>query len=680
MLSIKNLSKQYGSKILFEGAEAHFGPRSRVALIGPNGAGKSTIFKLLMDEEHPDSGEVARSGKLRIGHLAQEVPRFEGRSVLSEVMRLDGRREELIASRAELEERLARLGENIDPEDLERYGMILESVEDLDEARLEARAKEILTGMGFALTDFQRSLSEFSGGWLMRVALSRILLLEPELLLLDEPTNHLDLESLLWLEEFLMNYRGAMLVISHDRAFLNRLANEVLEIDVRKLWHYNGNLDAWELQKVERLKQQSARYESQQARIAEIHKFVDRFGAKATKARQAQSKLKEIDRMDLVDAPEARESVRFRFPPAPHSGREVMTLKKAGLSYGKKTVFKGLDWVLQRGSRVAIVGRNGAGKTTLLKLIAGELEATEGLVKPGHLVQVGFYAQHQADKLNLAKSITQELEDLAPDMPIARIRAIAGAFLFTGDAVHKKCGILSGGEKARVALAKLLLSPSNFLLLDEPTNHLDIESKSVLLEALQGYEGTLCLVSHDRDFVSPLVTSVLEIVPHENASELVHWIGTYDDYLAKLEERAHEAAKAGRPGKSLKAAAKQASASGKLASPSKVTAPNKTTAPNQSTSAPSAPDPSNDPVSEGPGPSNNQRRAWQKERETIESEIAKIDRRIGEVHRELGDSATYQDKEKSQKLGSEEKDLQGSLMAKMARWEELENFLGGGAS
>jgi ATP-binding cassette subfamily F protein 3 len=638
VIHIQGISKQYGSKVLFENAEAHLDHRSRVALIGPNGAGKSTLIRILLGQEPADSGTVTRASHLAIGHLAQEVPKFSGRSVLAEVMRMDGRREELIEAKRELEESFTQSVEN--EAGLERYGRILEELELLDEYRLEARAKEILTGMGFKLDQLDRPLTQFSGGWLMRVALSRILLMDPDLLLLDEPTNHLDLESLLWLEEFLRSFRGAMLLISHDTAFLNRIVREVLEIDQKKLWFYRGNLDAYAEQKQERLAVLKAQYEGQQSKVAEIERFVARFGAKATKARQAQSRLKQLEKMDLIELPEDRSNVRFRFPPAPHSGKEVITVRDASVQYGEKVVFRDLNWVVRRGSRVAIVGVNGAGKTTLLKLLSGQMAPTGGEAKLGHEVKVGYYAQLQAESLNLNRTILQELESTAPEMPVSQVRAIAGAFLFTGDAVGKKCAVLSGGEKARVALAKLLLSPSNLLILDEPTNHLDVESRGVLLEALQDYEGTLCLVSHDRSFVSPLVDSVLEIIPQGSStqgSQVVQLLGGYEDYL---EKKLKEAAQAASPPASKKKVEDESNE-----------APSRT------------------------GPSNNQKKAWEKECIRLEGEIAQLEKRQSELHLILADPKTYEDKNRSLPLMEEQRLLEKNLGEKLSRWEELSNTL-----
>lgn len=639
MIHIQDISKQYGTRVLFDGASAQIGSRSKLALIGPNGAGKSTLIKMILGFESPDNGKITRVSHLSIGYLAQEMPKLSNESILTEVMKIGSRREELLLAKAELENKFVDTStSDTDPnyqQNLDRYGRVLEELEHLDEYRLESRAKEILSGVGFSEKDFNRSLSEFSGGWLMRVALARVLLMDPDLLLLDEPTNHLDLESLLWLEDFLISFQGAILVVSHDTAFLNRIVQEVLEIDQKKLWSYRGNLDAYALQKEERLKVLKAQFENQQSKIAEMQEFIDRFRAKATKARQAQSRMKQLEKMELIELPQDKAGVRFRFPPAPHSGKEVITFKNGQFKYGEKTIFKNLNWVLPRGSRVAIVGVNGAGKTTLLKLISGQLQLSDGECKLGHMVKIGYYAQHQAESLNMNKTILDELEMTAPDMPVSQVRAIAGAFLFTGDAVEKKCGVLSGGEKARVALAKLLLSPSNFLILDEPTNHLDVESRGVLLDALQDYEGTLCLVSHDRAFVSPLVDIVLEV----SQSEVVALLGSYEDYLQKKMTEMKDAKS------KLRALDEKGNSKSDQTKP--------------------------DVLKKAQGPSNNQKQAWVKEKQKIEKEIDQLENRKSAIHGLLADSSTYEDKQKSLKLMEEERGLQSQIDQKMNRWEEL---------
>jgi ATP-binding cassette subfamily F protein 3 len=559
---------------------------------------------------------------------------------------MDGRREEMLVAKDELEAGFA--SGSADEEALTQYGRILEELDLLDEYRLESRAQEILMGMGFKTSDFHRGLVEFSGGWLMRIALCRILLMQPDLLLLDEPTNHLDLESLLWLEEFLIGYRGAILLVSHDSAFLNRVVEEVIEIDQKKLWTYRGNLDSYAAQKQERMTVLRAQYEGQQAKIAEIQAFVTRFGAKATKARQAQSRLKQLEKMDRIELPDSRPTVRFRFPPAAHSGKEVVRVREAEIAYGQKKIFSHLNWSIPRGARIAVVGVNGAGKTTLLKAIGGLVAPSQGEVKLGHEVKVGYYSQFQSESLDLKKTVLEELETAAPHLPISQVRGIAGAFLFTGDLVNKPCGVLSGGEKARVALAKLLLCPSNFLILDEPTNHLDVDSREVLLKALQGYEGSLCLVSHDRAFVSPLVTSVLEIIPNESSdsgSEVVQLLVSYQEYLQrKIQE-----------------------ATGRL-SVFQEKAPDKPTKPG------SAPSDHSSTVTRKT-PSNNQKRTWERERDRLEAEISQHEKRQNKLQETLSNHQDLLSTQDLNQLIQEKVVLDQKLATCLIRWEELCNLL-----
>ncbi len=583
-----------------------------------------------MGFEEADVGQIAKTSHLAIGYLPQEVPKMSGRTVLTETLRMDGRREELLVAKQELE---VLFNDAVDEKQLERYGRILEELEHLDEYRLESRAKSILGGMGFRSKDFDRPLTEFSGGWLMRVALSRILLMDPDLLLLDEPTNHLDLESLLWLEEFLQASRGAMLVISHDIAFLNRLVNEVLEIDQKRLWSYSGNLDSYAAQKAERLQILRAQYAGQQAQIAEIEAFVSRFGAKASKARQAQSKLKTLEKMDRIELPEARATVQFRFPPVPHSGKDIVIVKDAAMSFGPKVLFRDLNWLIRKGTRTAIVGVNGAGKTTLLKMLAQQLAPTAGVIRLGHEVRVGYYSQMQAETLNMQHTVLQELESVAPDLPVANVRAIGGAFLFSGDAIQKRCGVLSGGEKARVALAKLLLAPANFLVLDEPTNHLDVESRGVLLEALQDYDGTLCLVSHDRDFVTPLVDSVLEIEPSPEGSQVIHATATYTEYLTR---------------KIREASTQLASDRGSTdaAVETRIKEPQKPR-------------------------DKNQQRQLQRKKDKLEGTIAALEAQQSQLQQQMADPEIYKDGNAVKDLVIQQKLLETELAAGYARWEEI---------
>ena len=480
----------------------------------------------------------------------------------------------------------------------------------------------------------------------MRVALARVLLLKPELLILDEPTNHLDLESLLWLEEFLKSYPGAMLLVSHDRAFVNRLVDTVWEIDQKKINVYSGNLDAYILQREERIKVLEAQFAGQQAKIAEIKAFVARFGAKATKARQAQSRLKQLDKMELIELAPERAEVQFQFPPCPPSGKEVVTLKNAAMRFGEKNIFSNFDWILQRGSRVAIVGVNGAGKTTLLKMLSSTLTLVEGNIRLGHQVKAGYYSQMQAETLRLDSSILEELETIAPHLPLAQVRAIAGAFLFTGDDVYKKIKVLSGGEKARVALAKLLLLPNNFLLLDEPTNHLDAESRDVLLQALLNYEGTLVLVSHDRDFVAPLVDQLLE-VQNQRVTPLVL---SYEEYLAKKVQETRDRIKSPKmPGTLSDAQPKQKNIT------------EYSTTQNLETNK---------------KPSNNQTRAWQNEFIKIEKEIVSLEAKQAEINHLLSSEDFSNSPDRLRELIDTQSKNQLLLNEKLNRWEELAGLIG----
>jgi ATP-binding cassette subfamily F protein 3 len=631
MLQIRGLGKSFGSKVLFEDADVFLGEKQKVALIGPNGSGKSTLIKLILGQDHSEQGEIQKGRHVRIGHLAQELPKFENRTLREEVMRLDGRREEILKAKAELEELLTTDASEVV---LSQYARILEEFELFDEYRLPSRAEQIMEGVGFQPKDYDRNLSEFSGGWLMRAALARVLLLGPDLLVLDEPTNHLDLESLLWLEEFLRSYPGSLLLVSHDRAFVNRLVESVWEIDQHKINVYSGNLDAYVVQKEERLKVLEAARAGQEAKIAEMRAFVDRFGAKATKARQAQSRMKQIEKIEatMTDLPEERQNVNFSFPSCPPSGKEVITFKKGAVRFPDKTIFQNLDWILPRGARVAIVGVNGAGKTTLLKILAHQLRLTEGSIKLGHQVQIGYYSQMQAESLDLERTILEELENTAPQLTLAQVRGVAGAFLFTGESVYKRIKVLSGGEKARVALAKLLLTPHNFLLLDEPTNHLDAESRGVLLQALTEYEGTLCLVSHDRDFVAPLVDQLLEM----NGGEVIPLIQTYEEYLAKKIQETRDRIKSG-TSSSQKPEKKENTETSKKSDK----------------------------------PSNNQIRNWNKEFATLEGEILKLEEKLGTLNHQLSTEDFSSNPSELRKLIDEQSEKQLQLDQKLARWEEV---------
>ncbi|HSZ75985.1 MAG TPA: ABC-F family ATP-binding cassette domain-containing protein [Chthoniobacterales bacterium] len=507
MLTVSRLSKSFGGRILFEDAALQVNRGERIALIGPNGAGKTTLFSILLGLDEADSGEVALQRGLKVGYLPQESAPVDDETVL------------------EVATALLR-----DPAANNQDQLSKEESFSSDHQQIEAKAKRILRGLGFRETDYARQAKTMSGGWIMRAHLGRLLVTEPDLLLLDEPTNHLDLESLVWLQNYLSTYSGAILLISHDRSFLNAVADRMVEIDQRKLISYRGNYDEYLTQKAARQEQHLAAYKNQQREISRLQTFIDRFGAKNTKASQAQSKRKQIERMDKIEAPDsAGRRVAFQFPQPERSGRKVLELKGVDHAYGETVVYQSLDYTVERNQRTVLVGPNGAGKSTLLKLLAGVLPIQSGSRELGHNVQVGYCSQHRVDTLNLDHTVLQEASDCGQQVSEQVVRTLLGAFLFRGDEVFKPVSVLSGGEKSRLVLAKLLLNPPNFLLMDEPTTHLDMPSIEALIQSLQQYEGTLVFISHDVYFIKSIATSVL----HVRGGALTPYPGNYDYYLEK---------------------------------------------------------------------------------------------------------------------------------------------------
>jgi ATP-binding cassette, subfamily F, member 3 len=507
MLTVSRLSKSFGGRILFEDAALQVNRGERIALIGPNGAGKTTLFSILLGLDETDTGEVALQRGLKVGYLPQESAPVNEETVL------------------EVSTALLRGSATNDQDQLPK-----EESFSSDHQQIEAKAKRILRGLGFRETDYARQAKTMSGGWIMRAHLGRLLVMEPDLLLLDEPTNHLDLESLVWLQNYLSTYSGAILLISHDRSFLNAVADRMVEIDQRKLISYRGNYDEYLTQKAARQEQHLAAYKNQQREISRLQTFIDRFGAKNTKASQAQSKRKQIERMDKIEAPDsAGRRVAFQFPQPERSGRKVLELKGVDHAYGETVVYQNLDYTVERNQRTVLVGPNGAGKSTLLKLLAGVLPIQSGSRELGHNVQVGYCSQHRVDTLNLDHTVLQEASDCGQQVSEQVVRTLLGAFLFRGDEVFKPVSVLSGGEKSRLVLAKLLLNPPNFLLMDEPTTHLDMPSIEALIQSLRQYEGTLVFISHDVYFIKSIATSVL----HVRGGALTPYPGNYDYYLDK---------------------------------------------------------------------------------------------------------------------------------------------------
>jgi len=535
MIRIDSVSKQNGHHLLFVEASAAIQRGEKVGLVGPNGAGKTTLFRMITGDEEPDEGQVAVDRGVTIGYFSQDVGEMAGRSAVAEVMDGAGPVSEVAAELRELEAAMADPDRADEMDDIiVRYGEVQARFEELDGYALDGRAREVLAGLSFTQEMMDGDVGALSGGWKMRVALARILLMRPDAMLLDEPSNHLDIESLIWLEAFLKGYEGALLMTSHDREFMNRVVGKVIEIDGGTLTSYSGNYEFYEQQRALGEAQQQAQFERQQAMLAKEIKFIERFKARASHAAQVQSRVKKLDKIERVEAPRRRQTITFDFPPAPRSGEDVASLKKVDKRYGSRSIYEGLDFEVRRKERWCVMGVNGAGKSTLLKLVAGATDPDDGSVNVGASVKMGYFAQHAMDLLDGDRTVFQSLEDAFPQAGQGSLRALAGCFGFSGDDVEKKCRVLSGGEKARLVMAKMLFDPPNFLVLDEPTNHLDMATKEMLITALASYEGAMLFVSHDRRFLAALSNRVLELTP-----EGIHrYGGGYTEYVART---GHEA-------------------------------------------------------------------------------------------------------------------------------------------
>ena len=535
MIRLDNVSKQAGHQILFIEASAALNKGEKIGLVGPNGAGKTTLFRMIAGEELPDEGQVSTDRGITIGYFNQDVGEMSGRSAVAEVMNGAGPVSEVAAELRQLEADMADpdKADQMD-EIIARYGEVQHAFEELDGYALDGRAREALSGLGFSQEMMDGDVGKLSGGWKMRVALARILLMRPDVMLLDEPSNHLDIESLIWLEKFLHDYEGTLLMTSHDREFINRVISKVVEIDSGSLTTYTGNYEFYEQQRALNEKQQQAQFERQQAMLAKEIKFIERFKARASHAAQVQSRVKKLDKIERVEPPRRRQTVAFDFLPAPRSGEDVVALKNVHKGYGSKRIYDGLDFMIRRRERWAVMGVNGAGKSTLLKLIAGASEPDQGTVALGGSVKMGYFAQHAMDLLDGEQTVFESLEYAFPTAGQGSLRALAGCFGFSGDDVEKRCRVLSGGEKARLVMAKMLFDPPNFLVLDEPTNHLDLATKEMLINALSDFEGTMLFVSHDRHFLATLSNRVLELTP-----DGIHQFGGgYTDYVARTGQEA----------------------------------------------------------------------------------------------------------------------------------------------
>ena len=529
MIRLDSISKQNGHQIVFIEASASLLKGEKIGLVGPNGAGKTTLFRLITGEDSPDEGQVAVERGLQVGYFSQDVGDMAGRSALAEVMDGAGPVSAVATELAALEAAFA------DPDRVDevealvaRYGEVQARFEELDGYALDGRAREVLGGLSFTTEMMEGDVGKLSGGWKMRVALARILLMRPDVMLLDEPSNHLDLESLIWLENFLRGFEGALMLTSHDREFMNRIVNKIVEIDGGTLTTYSGDYSFYEQQRALAEKQQQAQFDRQQAMLAKELAFIERFKARASHAAQVQSRVKKLEKIDRVEPPKRRQSVAFEFQPPPRSGDDVAALKNVRKAYGSRVIYEGLDFGIRRRERWCVLGVNGAGKSTLLKLVAGASEPDDGAVTVGAAVKMGYFAQHAMELLDGEDTVFDSLQRAFPQAPQGSLRALAGCFGFSGMDIDKRCRVLSGGEKARLVMARMLYDPPNFLVLDEPTNHLDMATKEMLIAALADYEGTMLFVSHDRRFLSALSNRLLEITPEG----VRPFGGGYSEYVA----------------------------------------------------------------------------------------------------------------------------------------------------
>ena len=647
MIQVEGISKGYAGQPILVDLSWRIADRERIGLVGPNGAGKTTLCRLLAGVEEPDDGRIVRPRETTVGYLPQEAAGNPEGSVIAEV--LAGFADVWRVER-EMEEVAVRLAAASGQESetlTARYGDLQHRFEALGGYRLETEAHTILSGLGFRPADFPRPLGEFSGGWRMRAMLARLLLQRPSLLLLDEPTNHLDIESLEWLESFLVDYEGTVVLVSHDRYFLNRMVTSIAELAPSGLTLYQGDYDDYLVQRQARRELLEAQARNQAKRIAEIERFIERFRYQATKARQVQSRVKMLERIDRIEVERDARVIRFSFPQPPRTGRRVATMKGVHKAYGDNVVYAGVDFEVERGNKIALVGPNGAGKSTLLRMLAGALTFDRGERTLGAHVAVHYYAQHQLEALTPTLTVLEELERAAPELGQTRLRTILGTFLFSGDTVEKKISVLSGGEKARVALAKMLVRPAALLCLDEPTNHLDLASREVLEAALAAFPGTLVFISHDRYFINRIATAVVEVT----RGQLVTYLGSYDDYLDAKARAEAEATAGEKP----------------PARPPAVTAPAPRSEPVAHAARAEAPRRS--------GKVARDVRELRRRLEEVERQIHALEARLAEIGERLGDPAFYADGERVRAVAAERKSAEEQVTWLMREWEELSTAL-----
>lgn len=645
MVQLENITVSFAGHPILKDVSWRVGDRDRVGLVGPNGSGKTTLLRLLLGDVRPDSGEILATKGTTFGYLPQEQLTMAGRTLFDEVMTVFARVAEIESALRTLEHRMADMPPEGPEHDatMAEYARLQHELEARDGFTVDVRAARVLAGLGFSESDHGRSTEEFSGGWQMRIALAKLLLTRPTVLLLDEPTNHLDLESMIWLEDYLRDYPGAVILVSHDRTFLDHVVDRISELSVEGLVDYAGNYATFRELRQKRRETLQATRDQQERRIAHYRSFIDRFRGNKAKTALVRSRQKMIERVEseLVEVPTDRKGIRFEFPEPERGGSVTVSLKGVTQAYGDKVVFSDLDLDIARGDRAALVGVNGAGKSTLLKIMAGIVPIEAGERRLGHNVTLQYFGQNPARSLNGDNTVFEEVATVAPDDMRQRLRGLLGAFLFTGDDIEKKVRVLSGGEKSRVAIAKMLLRPANFLLLDEPTNHLDMASREVLEEALAGYSGTICLVSHDRAFMDAIANKVIEV--HHGETRLFH--GSYSDYLWKKER---EEAEDDRPPATV-------APSGKTRGGGPKTRGQKRREAEERRKRSAA------------------KKVAMQERQEIQDEIAGSERRLEELQIELADPEVYTDGEKVRVLVNEQRKLTARVEELYERWAKLED-------
>jgi ATP-binding cassette, subfamily F, member 3 len=679
MIHVEGLQKRYGDRVLLENVSWHVRKRDRIGLSGPNGSGKTTLLRMLAGLEEPDSGSIRMASDTTIGYLPQDGIVHAGRTVYDEVVLAF---EELLALKEEqhrIEDTLAQATEGDGgghEKLLERYADVTERFKHLGGYEIDARVADVLKGLGFSLADQQRGTEEFSGGWQMRIALAKLLLARPNLLLMDEPTNHLDLPARNWLEGYIADYPGSVVLVSHDRYFLDATVKRITEVGLKTLTDYHGNYSKFLVEHEARMERLLEAHRRQSEEIEKAESFINKFRYQATKARQVQSRIKLLDKVERIEIPPQRKKIRFKFPNAPKPGRVVLEMKGVRRAYGSNVVLDSIDMVVERGDRIALVGPNGAGKSTLMRILAGVDAPDGGSRVAGHQMVLDYFAQDQAAVLDPSRTVYEEMSSVSSSTMVPMIRTILGGFLFSGDDIFKKCGVLSGGERNRLALAKMLLHASNVLVLDEPTNHLDLDSKEVLLDALSDYGGTLIFVSHDRYFVDKLATKVVEV----GGGQAPVYPGGYEDFLYwKQQQEAGVAAPAPSAPRTAAAAPTEPARASQATHPAVTTTPptkgKKAKRPAQEKAPPRDP---MAPRLRRPDAAP-ERHLQEREDRKRKARISELERRIAEKERAVKDLESrmaapgfYDDRSAAEKAAAEHKALMWEVGDLMSQWEMLQ--------